>query len=235
MCAYRTYNALSGLDDGFVNYIASVTEVQAVQDKGDMDLGSAIMKGLCDLAKSLTEKALKENAPLKVINSMIIPALDKVGEGFEKKTIYLPGLLMAAEAAGAAFDVVKSSMPKDSSVMKSRVLLATVKGDIHDIGKNILKLILENYGYDVIDLGKDVSPDKIVKTAVEKSCDIVGLSALMTTTLPAMEKTVTLLKTSAPSCKIMVGGAVLTDDYAKKISADFYGKDAMEAVRWLEK
>ena len=234
MRAYRSYNALSGLDDGFMSYIASVTEVQAVQDKGDMDLGSAIVKGLSDLARSLTKEALKDKKPLEIINGMIIPALDKVGEGFEKKTIYLPGLLMAAEAAGAAFDVVKSSMPKDGSVMKSRVLLATVKGDIHDIGKNILKLILENYGYDVIDLGKDVSPERIVKTAVEKSCDVVGLSALMTTTLPAMEETVTLLKENAPKCKIMVGGAVLTEDYAKKIGADFYGKDAMEAVRWLE-
>jgi 5-methyltetrahydrofolate--homocysteine methyltransferase len=234
MSAYRSYNALSGLDDGFKSYIASVTEAQAVQDSKDMDLGSAIVKGLSDLARSLTKEALKENKPLEVINVMIIPALDKVGEGFERKTIYLPGLLMAAEAAGAAFDVVKSSMPKDSSVMKSRVLLATVKGDIHDIGKNILKLILENYGYDVIDLGKDVSPEKIVKTAIEKSCDIVGISALMTTTLPAMEETVSLLKTSMPSCKIMVGGAVLTEDYANKIGADFYGKDAMEAVRWLE-
>lgn len=234
MSAYRSYNALSGLDDGFKSYIASVTEAQAVQDSKDMDLGSAIVKGLSDLARSLTKEALKVNKPLEVINGMIIPALDKVGEGFERKTIYLPGLLMAAEAAGAAFDVAKSSMPKDSSVMKSRVLLATVKGDIHDIGKNILKLILENYGYDVIDLGKDVSPEKIVETAIEKSCDIVGISALMTTTLPAMEETVSLLKTSMPSCKIMVGGAVLTEDYANKIGADFYGKDAMEAVRWLE-
>ncbi|MBR4835831.1 MAG: cobalamin-dependent protein, partial [Clostridia bacterium] len=234
MRAYRSYNALSGLDDGFMSYIASVTEVQAVQDKGDMDLGSAIVKGLSDLARSLTKEALKDKKPLDIINGMIIPALDKVGEGFERKTIYLPGLLMAAEAAGAAFDVVKSSMPKDGSVMKARVLLATVKGDIHDIGKNILKLILENYGYDVIDLGKDVSPEKILKVAIEKSCDVVGLSALMTTTLPAMEETVTLLKENAPKCKIMVGGAVLTEDYAKKIGADFYGKDAMEAVRWLE-
>ena len=118
--------------------------------------------------------------------------------------------------------------------MKARVLLATVKGDIHDIGKNILKLILENYGYDVIDLGKDVSPEKILEVAIERSCDVVGLSALMTTTLPAMEETVTLLRENAPKCKIMVGGAVLTEDYAKKIGADFYGKDAMEAVRWLE-
>ena len=234
MSAYRSHNALMGLDDGFKSYISSVTETVAVEDSRDIDLGDAIVKGLCDLAKSLTKEALKKNAPLEVINGVIIPALDRVGEGFERKTIYLPGLLMAAEAAGAAFDVVKSSMPKDSSVMKSRVLLATVKGDIHDIGKNILKLILENYGYDVIDLGKDVSAEKIVRVAMEKSCDVVGLSALMTTTLPAMEETVSLLKASMPECKIMVGGAVLTDDYAKKIGADFYGKDAMEAVRYLE-
>ena len=234
MRAYRSYNALSGLDDGFQSYIASVTEEQTAQDRGDMDLGSAVERGLSDLARSLTEQALKTNSPLQIINGIIIPALDRVGEGFEKKTIYLPGLLMAAEAAGAAFDTVKSSMPRDSSVMKARVLLATVKGDIHDIGKNILKLILENYGYDVIDLGKDVSPEKIVDTAIEKSCDAVGLSALMTTTLPAMEETVSLLKARVPDCKIMVGGAVLTEDYAKKIGADFYGKDAMEAVRWLK-
>lgn len=234
MRAYRSYNALSGLDDGFVNYIASVTEINPVCETKDLNLEGAIVKGLSDLAKSLTKEALKEKAPLEVINGMIIPALDKVGEGFEKKTIYLPGLLMAAEAAGAAFDVVKSTMPKDSSVMKSRVLLATVKGDIHDIGKNILKLILENYGYDVIDLGKDVPPERIASVALEKSCDVVGLSALMTTTLPAMEETVALLKANVPRCKIMVGGAVLTEDYSSKIGADFYGRDAMEAVRWLE-
>ena len=237
MKAYHAYLALSGLDNNFEKYIAYASGIS--QESGlneDLpDLKKAIIKGMKEQAAELTRGLLKEKNPLEIINGEIIPALDVVGDGFEKKTVYLPGLLMSAEAAGAAFEVVKASMPVETGTSKCKIILATVKGDIHDIGKNIVKLILENYGFEVVDLGRDVSPEKIVGEAVRIKADIVGLSALMTTTVPAMEKTVSLLKKEAPDCKIMVGGAVLTEEYAKKIGADFYGKDAMDAVRYAEK
>ena len=161
--------------------------------------------------------------------------MNKVGEGYEKKTVYLPGLLMSAEAAGAAFEKIKSYMSvSDTVVKKQTIVVATVCGDIHDIGKNIVKLILENYGYNVIDLGKDVPPERVVEAVVSSGAPLVGLSALMTTTVPAMEKTIKELRAHAPSAKIIVGGAVLTADYAEKIGADKYAKDAMEAVRYAE-
>jgi 5-methyltetrahydrofolate--homocysteine methyltransferase len=233
MKAYRAYNALSGFDDNFEEYISLVSEEKIVTQPVD-SLKRAIVKGLKDQAADMTGRLLEEKAPLDVVNEDIIPALNEVGDGYEKKTLYLPNLLMAAEAASAAFGLIKEKMPADKTQSKARIILATVKGDIHDIGKNILKLILENYGYEVIDLGKDVEPCRIVSAAVERSADFVGLSALMTTTLPSMETTVKLLRESLPTCRIMVGGAVLTEEYAKKIGADFYGKDAMETVKYLE-
>ena len=233
MKAYRAYNALSGFDDNFEEYISLVSEEKIVTQPVD-SLKRAIVKGLKDQAADMTRRLLEEKAPLDVVNEDIIPALNEVGDGYEKKTLYLPNLLMAAEAASAAFGIIKEKMPADKTQSKARIILATVKGDIHDIGKNILKLILENYGYEVIDLGKDVEPCRIVSAAVERSADFVGLSALMTTTLPSMETTVKLLRESLPTCRIMVGGAVLTEEYAKKIGADFYGKDAMETVKYLE-
>ena len=233
MKAYRAYNALSGFDDNFEEYISLVSEEKIVTQPVD-SLKRAIVKGLKDQAADMTGRLLEEKAPLDVVNEDIIPALNEVGDGYEKKTLYLPNLLMAAEAASAAFGIIKEKMPADKTQSKARIILATVKGDIHDIGKNILKLILENYGYEVIDLGKDVEPCRIVSAAVERSADFVGLSALMTTTLPSMETTVKLLRESLPTCRIMVGGAVLTEEYAKKIGADFYGKDAMETVKYLE-
>jgi 5-methyltetrahydrofolate--homocysteine methyltransferase len=233
MKAYRAYNALSGFDDNFEEYISLVSEGKIDTQPVD-SLKKAIVKGLKEQAADMTRRLLEVKAPLDVVNEDIIPALNEVGDGYEKKTLYLPNLLMAAEAAGVAFEVVKEAMPKDQSVSKATVVLATVKGDIHDIGKNILKLILENYGYNVIDLGKDVSPERILAAALEHKADFVGLSALMTTTLPAMESTVELIHRELPNCRVMVGGAVLTEEYAKKIGADFYGKDAMEAVKYLE-
>ena len=233
MKAYRAYNALSGFDDNFEEYISLVSEEKIVTQPVD-SLKRAIVKGLKDQAADMTGRLLEEKNPLDVVNEDIIPALNEVGDGYEKKTLYLPNLLMAAEAASAAFGIIKEKMPADKTQSKARIILATVKGDIHDIGKNILKLILENYGYEVIDLGKDVEPCRIVSAAVERSADFVGLSALMTTTLPSMETTVKLLRESLPTCRIMVGGAVLTEEYAKKIGADFYGKDAMETVKYLE-
>ena len=168
-----------------------------------------------------------------IINGEIIPALDYVGVGFENKTVYLPSLLMSAEASKVAFDAVKEEV-SSSSQNKGVFVLATVKGDIHDIGKNIVKLLLENYGYKVIDLGRDVEPKFIVDAVVKYQAPMVGLSALMTTTVPYMQQTVKLIKELAPWCKTIVGGAVLTEDYAKSIGADKYCKDAMEAVRYAE-
>nr|MBE6544691.1 homocysteine methyltransferase [Oscillospiraceae bacterium] len=239
MKAYRAYLALAGLDDNFENYIDLASSLtQSAPKKSDVceeiDLKKAITKGMKDQAASLTRSLLKEKEPLEIINGDIVPALDEVGDGYEKKTVYLPGLLMSAEAAGAAFEVIKASMPEGASADKCRIVLATVKGDIHDIGKNIVKLILENYGHKVFDLGKDVPPEEIVREAKRLGADIVGLSALMTTTVPAMKEAIRLLRRSFPECKIIVGGAVLTEEYARTIGADFYGKDAMEAVKYAE-
>ena len=169
--------------------------------------------------------------PLTVVQEHIIPALNTVGIGFENKTVYLPQLLMSAEAAKSAFEVIKSEMSGTHSADKCAIVIATVKGDIHDIGKNIVKLLLENYGFAVTDLGRDVEPERIVKEVVRLHAPIVGLSALMTTTVPYMQETISLLRRDAPWCKIIVGGAVLTKEYSSAIGADAYGKDAMEAVR----
>lgn len=239
MRAYYAYLALSGFDNNFEKYIgfAEASRASASQKSepvGEIDLKRAIIKGMKDQAASLTCAALKKKEPLEIINGEIVPALDEVGEGYEKKTVYLPGLLMSAEAAGAAFEVIKAAMPVGAAADKCTIVLATVKGDIHDIGKNIVKLILENYGHKVLDLGKDVAPEKIAAEAKRVGADIVGLSALMTTTVPKMEETVRLLRRDLPKCKIMVGGAVLTEEYARTIGADFYGKDAMEAVKYAE-
>ena len=171
-----------------------------------------------------------------VINEELVPALDIVGKGFEKGTVFLPQLLMSAEAAKAGFEAIKEFMQKNGSVQekKATIVIATVKGDIHDIGKNIVKVLLENYGYDVVDLGKDVPPETIVDTVVERHAPLCGLSALMTTTVVNMEETIKQLRKSAPWCKVMVGGAVLTQEYADMIGADFYGKDAMQSVYYAE-
>ena len=163
----------------------------------------------------------------------IIPALDVVGKGFEEKRVYLPQLLMSAEAAKAAFEGIKEKIPAGASD-KCKIVIATVKGDIHDIGKNIVKLLLENYGFAVCDLGKDVPPEVIVDTAERLDAKIICLSALMTTTVPAMEDTIKLARKQTPKVKIIVGGAVLTQEYADRIGADKYAKDAMEAVRYAD-
>jgi len=245
MKAYYSYNALKGYDESFSDYINNAPSL-IVSQGGAVDAGTveargselqkAIISGLKTRAAEITDALLKDNDPLKLISDEIIPALNTVGEGFESKKLYLPQLLMSAEAAGAAFDVIKSkaAITGEKSENGHKIVIATVKGDIHDIGKNIVKLLLENYGYDVIDLGKDVPPEKIAETAVDTKADIVGLSALMTTTVPAMKETVDLLKIKAPSCRVIVGGAVLTEEYAKEIGAHFYGKDAMSTVRIAE-
>ena len=204
------------------------------------DLGTAlnrdILKGFKEDAAKITKQMLATYDPLCIINEYVIPALDTVGKGFEKKTVYLPQLLMSAETAKAAFEEIKlslSSSPQESK--KCPVVIATVKGDIHDIGKNIVKLLLENYGFSVFDLGKDVDCEKIAEEVARLHAPIVGLSALMTTTVPQMEETIKLLRKRAPWCKIIVGGAVLTQEYADAIGADKYAKDAMESVRYADK
>ena len=246
MRAYHAYRALAGLDTGCADYIKAAenfaiatTAAAPIESKPQESFGSellrAIVKGLRDRARTLTEALLRTTPALAIIENEIVPALNCVGEGYENKTVYLPELLMSAEAAGAAFEVIRAAVPADEKGAHGpKIVLATVEGDIHDIGKNIVKLILENYGYGVIDLGKDVPPEKILDATVKTGAGFVGLSALMTTTLPAMERTVALLRKEAPRVKIMVGGAVLTDEYAKKIGADKYAADAMEAVRYLE-
>ena len=197
-------------------------------------LFNAIEHGVKESAAKATAQALETRKGLDIINEELIPALDVVGKGFEKGTVFLPQLLLSAEAAKAAFAVIKESMSGTPQKKKAKVILATVKGDIHDIGKNIVKVMLENYGYDVIDLGKDVPPEKIVETALSEDVKLVGLSALMTTTVVSMEETIRQLRAAKPDCKVMVGGAVMTQEYADRIGADFYGKDAMASVRYAD-
>jgi 5-methyltetrahydrofolate--homocysteine methyltransferase len=194
----------------------------------------AILKGLSGQAAAAAAAALETEDALAVIDGKIIPALDRVGQGFEKGSVFLPQLLMSAEAAQSAFEVIKDALAirGEASERKGRIVLATVRGDIHDIGKNIIKILLENYGYDVLDLGRDVPVEIIVDTAVRARVKLVGLSALMTTTVPAMEETIKALRKNAPACRVVVGGAVLNREYADMIGADKYAKDAMETVRY---
>lgn len=197
-------------------------------------LKKSIIRGMTQAAKEAAQAALAEDDALVIINRELIPALDEVGKGFEAGSVFLPQLLMSAEAAKAAFAVMKDKMAADGQVQekRGRVILATVRGDIHDIGKNIVKVLLENYRFDVIDLGRDVAPETVAACAVKEHIPVVGLSALMTTTVPAMEETIKLLREHAPWVKIMVGGAVLTEEYAKAIGADGYCRDAMASVNF---
>lgn len=241
MQSYRAYHALVGLDSNCEDYIAAYGQVsnqvsvQANQG-AEMSLQEAIEKGLKEEAKQSTINHLETKEPLDIINDSLIPALDVVGKGFEKGTVFLPQLLMSAEAAKISFGVIREQMEKSgvAEEKKEKIILATVKGDIHDIGKNIVKVLLENYGFDVIDLGKDVDPQLIVDTAIQERVKLVGLSALMTTTVVSMEETIRLLQEQYPGCKVMVGGAVLNPEYAEMIHADFYGKDAMQSVYYAQ-
>ncbi len=245
MKTYFAFCALRGFDENCLSYIANASKftsesipVSNIATKETVTLDSlrtAIEKGLKERAAQITAELIKDKDPIDIVNSDIIPALDKVGAGYEKSTVYLPELLMAAEAAKSAFEVIKSSVSTETkSTAKAKVVIATVEGDIHDIGKNIVKLLLENYGFDVTDLGKDVPPEKIAESAEKLSAKFVGLSALMTTTLPAMERTVSLIKKRLPDVKTVVGGAVLTQEYADMIGADKYASDAIETVRYCE-
>ena len=255
MTAYRAYRALTAKDTacgewiesfkdwspadktGQTCFIKAGSEGQSSSADAESALSAAIRRGLKSDAAAATREALAGGtAPLDIIASGIVPALEVVGKGFESGTMFLPQLLMAAEAAGAAFDVVRASMPPQAAgAVKGPIVMATVKGDIHDIGKNICRALLENYGFKVIDLGRDVSPETVVEAAKREKARLVGLSALMTTTVGAMEETVKMVHDEVPGCQVTVGGAVLTADYAAKIGADHYAKDAMGLVRYAEK
>jgi 5-methyltetrahydrofolate--homocysteine methyltransferase len=247
MKTYRSFVALSGCDESCMKYIDFASSLPTAEQKAAAPVSSApteesdtsplrhaIVKGLCSIASDEAKARLENTAPLDVIAEDIIPALDKVGKGFEEKTVFLPQLLMSAEAAKAAFEAVKERMPA-SAGEGEKVVLATVKGDIHDIGKNIVRVLLENYGFNVIDLGRDVPPEAVCDATVSSGAQLVGLSALMTTTVPSMEATIKQLRVIAPGVKVVVGGAVLTQEYADMIGADYYAKDAMETVRYAQR
>lgn len=246
MKAYYSFRALHGLDENCSDYVSLAarlsgsetisTAVALSVDNGSESLKETIIKGRCDKARELTIAMLKDTPALEIVKEHIIPALDVVGKGFEEHTIYLPGLLMSAEAAKAAFEPISGALTasKEGGAERLTIVMATVKGDIHDIGKNIVCLLLENYGFKVIDLGRDVAPEAVVDAALKHNATIVGLSALMTTTVPSMEKTIAMLRDKAPYCKVIVGGAVLTEEYAEMIGANKYAADAMEAVRYAE-
>ena len=237
MKVYYAHNALIGIDDMCQEYISFASNNQSstpATDTESITLEKAILKGLKKEAGEITAKLLNDSKPLDIVNNHIIPALDKVGESYEKGNTFLPQLLMSAETATVSFDVVKESIKGDGETNKVDIILATVKGDIHDIGKNIVKVILQNYGYNVYDLGKDVSPETVLECAKKYGVKLIGLSALMTTTVPAMEETIKLVRAEIPDAKFMVGGAVLTPEYAQMIGADNYSKDAMEAVRYAQ-
>lgn len=241
MSAYYSFNALIGEDEQCMAYIANAsqtadkTSAAPAQKNSALTLEEAIIKGLSESAGEATVRLLEQNMDaLAIINEKLIPALDVVGKGFEEKKMFLPQLLMSADAAKASFEAIKATLSKQgkNSESKGKIVIATVKGDIHDIGKNIVKTLLENYGFDMLDLGKDVDPELILKTVQENQVKLVGLSALMTTTVVNMEATIKLLREHHAGCKVMVGGAVLTQEYADMIGADFYSKDAMGSVRY---
>ena len=265
--AYDTYCVLGGFDSQCMNYIEKYAALQTVTTlapagaagtangtagsstgagaaggngaAGSMPaLQNAIVKGLKEQAYRGTKEALASGRDtMDVINGELIPALDIVGQAFEKGTMFLPQLLMSAEAAKAGFAAIKEYVESTGTRQKKKgtVVIATVKGDIHDIGKNIVKVLLENYGFDVIDLGKDVPPEAVVEAVQQSGARLVGLSALMTTTVASMEETIKQLREKVPGCKVMVGGAVLTPEYADMIGADYYAKDAMQSVHYAEK
>ena len=238
MRTYYSYRALIGADAGFRDYIsfASAQKNEAKSSgASEMTLGDAIFKGMANRAYELAKAALASTEPLALVQNEIVPALERVGAEYERGTLYLPQLLGAAEAAGKASEAVKEALPARADGDGMTVVLATVKGDVHDIGKNIVKLLLANYGFDVVDLGKDVPKEAVLRSVLDHKASLVCLSALMTTTVPAMEETVTLIHEKAPFCRVMVGGAVLTEEAARGMGADVYAKDALEAVRYAER
>jgi len=246
MRAYYAYNVLSQNDENCGEYINIYADTKAVATEhkaktntvSDAQAGSLfeiVIKGLRDMAADAAREELKTKTPLEIVEGVLIPALDHVGKGFEEGKLFLPQLIMSAETVKGAFTVIKEQMNAsgEENVVRGRIILATVKGDIHDIGKNIVKVVLENYGFEVTDLGRDVAPETIVEAIKRDNIKLLGLSALMTTTVVSMEETIKLMKKEGIcDCRVMVGGAVLTPEYAEKVGADFYARDAMESVRF---
>lgn len=233
--AVRAFKLLSNIDKNSSGYISVYGNSQPAAPQNTnspMTLSYAIESGLKNECSKITSQLLKTTEPMSVINEIIIPSLDKIGKLFEQGKIFLPQLILSAESSQAAFEQIKKTIAQSGtpSISKGKIILATVKGDVHDIGKNIVKVLLENYGYTVIDLGRDVEYQAVVDAAIEHNVRLVGLSALMTTTLVSMENTIALLRKNNVDCKVMVGGAVITPEYAMKIGADFYSKDAKESV-----
>ena len=244
MAAVRAYRVLTSQDPQSTDYVAAYADVQIqtsqvsksapaaadaqINTAGGDALFEAVRRGLKTEARAAADAALTMREPLDVVNTSLIPALDAVGDGFEKGTVFLPQLLQAATAAQAAFEAIKAKIAASGQAQgsKGKIVIATVKGDVHDIGKNIVRVILENYGYDVLDLGRDVPPERVVEAVRQTGAKLVGLSALMTTTVPNMQATIEALHAAKLDCKVMVGGAVLTPSYAKDIGADYYCKDA---------
>jgi len=241
MNAFYSYKTLSGADADCAGYIerfaGQTAKVTEPMKQANMSLFDAVVNGLGEQAGKIADSMADSVPPLEIINKHLIPALDKVGKDFEDSVIFLPKLLMSADSAKCAFEAVRRRMAKqgderETQKKQEKIVLATVKGDIHDIGKNIVKVLLENYNFQVIDLGKNVEPAIVAETVLNEQVKLVGLSALMTTTVSYMEETIRLLKEKTPACRVMVGGAVLTQEYAAKIGADFYSKDAMGGVRY---
>lgn len=247
-----SYNVLYNYDKGSEHYIKNYANVtiessvktnnkadnsQTQSENTEHDLKYIVIKGLKEEAKAATVHLLETNEPLKIVNEYLIPALDEVGEKYEKGILFLPQLIQSAETVKNSFAVLKAEISKNSSetISKGKIIIATVKGDIHDIGKNIVKVILENYGYEMIDLGKDVPIETIVSEAKKHNVKLIGLSALMTTTLRSMEDTIKALREDGYEGKVFVGGAVLTPEYAQQIGADFYARDAKESVEIAKK
>lgn len=239
---YKSFLALAGADEkciGYINYASALTSSYTLSGgslaaEGGEDLRACIVRGLKAKAAQRAAELLATVAPLDVINSHIIPALDEVGEKFEKKTLFLPQLLMSAEAAGSAFYAIKSRFAGGAPAKKLKVVVATVRGDIHDIGKNIVKTLLENYGFTVYDLGRDVPPEAVVDEIKRTGAKVCGLSALMTTTVRSMQQTIELIRAQCPGVKVVAGGAVMNAEYAAAIGADIYCRDAMATVRYCE-
>ena len=248
MGAVDAFHVLANIDVGSERYVAKYADTVAEKvvtvkkdaaakpsetEAGDnKTISEFVRKGLGDSAAKLVKTLLETKEPLDIVNEELIPALDRVGADFEKGKIFLPQLLNSASAAEAGFNVIKEYLAKNNAatISKGKIVLATVKGDVHDIGKNIVKTVLQNYGYTVIDLGKDVPPEKVVEAVKEHNVKLVGLSALMTTTVVSMEETIKALRVAGLDCKVMVGGAVLTAEFAKQIGADFYSKDAKQSA-----
>ena len=236
---YHSYNCLGGFDELCKDYIDyanfTKTDEKNSQVDGEITLEKAIIKGLKNQALNLVKDELKNKEPLDILNNTVIPALTKVGVLFEEKKVFLPQLLQSAETTTCVFELLKTKIKKTENNSQNKVIIATVKGDIHDIGKNIAKVLLESHGFVVYDLGKDVSKEEVLSCVIKNDCKLVGLSALMTTTVSSMEEIINYLKRNVKDVVVMVGGAVLTQDYSDSIGADYYCKDALQGVKCAKK